>query len=55
MLWKAAVELVQHLSEAGPCSGFSGSCDLFQTSTICNTRAGKGLLRILSLNKIFRI
>lgn len=55
ILGKAAVELVQHLSEAGPCSGFSGNCDLLLTSTICSTGAGQWLLKSLSLKKIFEI
>lgn len=54
MVWKAAAELGQHLSEAWLCSGFSGSCDLLQTSAICNTSFGQGLLKSLSCKTVFR-
>lgn len=36
------------------CSGFSGNCDLLQTSTICNTSFGQGLLKGLSCKTIFQ-
>lgn len=54
MVWKAAAELGQHLSGAWLCSGFSGNCDLLQTSTICNTSFGQGLLKGLSCKTIFQ-